>query len=64
MTLRFEAETTQVGEPTKRKRINNEKELRKQLERHQIEVGTGRALRISLEEQIVTKEKLRKFAEQ
>jgi thioredoxin-related protein len=64
MTLRFEAETTQFCEPTKRKRINNEKELRKQLERHQIEVGTGRALRISLEEQIVTKEKLRKFVEQ
>jgi len=39
-------------------------ELREQLERHQIEVSTGKALRISLEEQILTKEKLRKFTKQ
>jgi uncharacterized protein YccT (UPF0319 family) len=60
MTLRFEAETTQVIEPTKRKRINNEEELREQLERHQIEVVTGKAFRISLEKQILSKEKLKK----
>jgi chromosome segregation ATPase len=48
----------------KEKRINNEEELREQLERLQMEVGTSKALKISLEEQILTKEKFRKFTEQ
>jgi len=63
MNLRFEAETSQAVESTKRKRISNEEELRKQLEKLQIKVSTSKALRISLDEQLLTKEKLRKFVE-
>jgi hypothetical protein len=33
MTLGFESKTSQAIAPTKRKRINNEEELREQLER-------------------------------
>jgi hypothetical protein len=61
--LGFEAETSQAVESTKRKRISNEEELRKQLEKLQIKVSTSKALRISLDEQLLTKEKLRKFVE-
>jgi hypothetical protein len=61
MTLGFEVRTSQAIEPTKRKGISNEKELREYLEKLQIEVGTSKAVRISLEEQLLTKEKLRKF---
>jgi hypothetical protein len=50
MTLGFEVRTSQVVEPTKRKRISNEKELREYLEKLQIEVGTSKAVRISLKE--------------
>jgi len=64
MTLGFEAKTSQAVESTKRKRINNEEELREQLERLQMEVGTNKALTISLEELILIGKKLRKFAEQ
>ena len=46
------------------KRINKKKMLREQLEILQIEVGIGKALRISLKKQILTEEKLKKFAEQ
>jgi hypothetical protein len=46
------------------KRINKKKTLREQLEIFQIEVGIGKALRISLKKQILTEEKLKKFAEQ
>ena len=46
------------------KRINKKKTLREQLEILQIEVGIGKALRISLKKQILTEEKLKKFAEQ
>jgi L-fucose isomerase-like protein len=64
MILGFEVETLQTIEPTKRKRINNEKELREQLEKLQIEVDTNKVLRISLDKQLLIKEKLRKFVEQ
>jgi hypothetical protein len=64
MTLGFEAETSQVDELIKRKRINNEEKLTEQLEGLQMEVGTSKALGISLEEQILIKEKLRKFTKQ
>jgi hypothetical protein len=37
--------------------------LKEQLERLQIKMGTDKALRISLEKQILNEEKLRKFAE-
>jgi len=40
MTLGFKVETSQAVEPTKTKRISNEEELREQLEKLQIEVGT------------------------
>jgi len=46
------------------KRINKKKMLREQLEILQIEVGIGKALKISLKKQILTEEKLKKFAEQ
>ena len=38
--------------------------MKEQLERLQIKMGTDKALRISLEKQILIEEKLRKFAEQ
>jgi hypothetical protein len=41
--------------------INNEEELREQLEKVQVELGTSKALRMSLEEQFFIEEKLRKF---
>jgi hypothetical protein len=53
MTLGFEVRTSQAVEPTKRKRISNEEELKVQLEKLQIEVDTSKALRISLEEQLL-----------
>jgi hypothetical protein len=59
LTLGFEAETLQVA-LTKRKRISNEEE---QLEKLQIEMDISKALRISLEKQIFTKNKLTKFVE-
>jgi hypothetical protein len=64
MTLGFKVETSQADELIKRKRINNEEKLTEQLERLQMEVGTSKTLRISLEEQILTKEKIRKFTKQ
>lgn len=64
MTLGFEAKNSQAVEPTKIKMINKKKKLREQLEILQIEVGIGKALRISLKKQILTEEKLKKFAEQ
>ncbi|KAL9391893.1 hypothetical protein Peur_015813 [Populus x canadensis] len=64
MTLGFEANNSQAIEPTKIKRINKKKELKEQLEILQIEVGTNKALRISLKEQILIEEKLKKFVEQ
>jgi len=60
LNLGFEAETLQVVALTKRKRINNEEE---QLEKLQIDMDISKALRISLEKQILTKEKLIKFVE-
>ncbi|KAL9390350.1 hypothetical protein Peur_018955 [Populus x canadensis] len=60
LTLGFEAETLQVVALTKRKRISNEEE---QLEKLQIEMDISKALRISLEKQILTKKKLTKFVE-
>ena len=60
MNLQFKAETSQATELNKRKKINKE-ELREQLEKLQVELGTSKVLRISLEEQLFTKEKLRKF---
>ena len=60
LTLGFEAETLQVLALTKRKRISNKEE---QLEKLQIEMDISKALRISLEKQIFTKNKLTKFVE-
>ena len=56
MTLGFEAKNSQAVEPTKIKMINKKKELREQLEILQIEVGTDKALGISLKEQILIEE--------
>ena len=56
--------SSQSIEPTKRKRISNKEELKEQLEKLQIEAGISKTLRISLEEQLLTKEKLRKCIEQ
>ena len=64
MNLEFESGTLQAIELDKRKKINNKKELREQLEKLQVELSTSKTLRISLEEQLLTKEKLRKFVEQ
>jgi hypothetical protein len=64
MNLRFEAETSQATKLNKRKKINNKEELREQLEKLQVELGTSKVLRISLEEQLFAEEKLRKFVEQ
>jgi len=61
MNLKFKTKTSQAVELNKRKIINNEEELREQLERLQVELGTNKALKISLEEQLFTEEKLRKF---
>jgi hypothetical protein len=61
MNLEFESWTSQATELNKRKKINNEKELREQL---QVDSGTSKTFKISLEEQLLTKEKLRKFVEQ
>jgi hypothetical protein len=63
MNLEFESGTLQAIELDKTKKINNEKELREQLEKLQVELSTSKTLRISLEEQLLTKEKLRKFVE-
>jgi len=63
MNLEFEFGTLQAIELDKTKKINNEKELREQLEKLQVELSTSKTLRISLEEQLLTKEKLRKFVE-
>ena len=63
MNLEFESVTLQAIELDKRKKIDNEKELREQLEKLQVELSTSKTLRISLEEQLLTKEKLRKFME-
>jgi hypothetical protein len=60
LTLGFEAETLQVLALTKRKRISNKEE---QLEKLQIKMDISKALRISLEKQIFTKNKLTKFVE-
>jgi len=61
MNLKFKTKTSQAVELNKRKIINNEEELREQLERLQVELGTNKALKISFEEQLFTEEKLRKF---
>jgi hypothetical protein len=63
MNLEFESGTLQAIELDKTKKINNEKELREQLEKLQVELSTSKTLRISLKEQLLTKEKLRKFVE-
>ena len=64
MYLRFEVETSQATKLNMRKKINNKEELREQLEKLQVEMGTSKVLRISLDEQLFTEEKLRKFVEQ
>jgi hypothetical protein len=64
INLEFESCTSQATELNKRKKINNEKELREQLEKLQVDSGTSKTFKISLEEQLLTKEKLRKFVEQ
>jgi hypothetical protein len=64
MNLEFESRTSQATELNKRTKINNEKELREQLEKLQVDSGTSKNFKISLEEQLLTKEKLRKFVEQ
>jgi hypothetical protein len=46
-----------------RKRVNNEEELREQLEKFQVQLGSSRTSRISLKEQLITEKKLRKFVE-
>ena len=63
MNLEFKTETSQTAELNKRKRINNEEELREQLEKLYVELGTNKALKISLEEQLFIEDKLRKFME-
>lgn len=60
---KFEAKTLQAAKLSKRKRVNNEKELREQLEKLQVELGSNRTSRISLEE-LITEKKLGKFVEQ
>jgi hypothetical protein len=64
INLEFESWTSQATKLNKRKKINNEKELREQLEKLQVDSGTSKTFKISLEEQLLTKEKLRKFVEQ
>jgi hypothetical protein len=59
----FEAETLQAAELSKRKRVNNEEELREQLEKFQVQLGSSITSRISLKEQLITEKKLRKFVE-
>jgi len=59
----FEARTLQTNELSKRKRVNNEEGLIEQLGKLQVELGSSKTSRISLEEQLFTKEKLRKFME-
>jgi len=59
----FEARTLQTNELSKRKRVNNEEELIEQLGKLQVKLGSSKTSRISLEEQLFTKEKLRKFME-
>jgi hypothetical protein len=54
MNLEFESVTLQAIELDKRKKIDNEKELREQLEKLQVELSTSKTLRISLEEQLLT----------
>jgi len=56
MTIGFEANNSQAVEPTKINMINKKKELREQLEILQIEVGTDKALTISLKEKILIEE--------
>jgi hypothetical protein len=64
MTLGFKVDTSQVVKQTKRKRIRNEEGLKEQLEKVKMEVNTSKPFGISLEEQLLTKEKLRNFIEQ
>ena len=64
MNLEFESGTLQATQLKKWKKINNEKELREQLEKLQVDLGTSKTIRIPLKEQLLTKEKFRKFVEQ
>jgi hypothetical protein len=50
-------------ELTKRKSTSSEEELGEQLEKLWMKMGTDKAIRMSLEEQLHTEEKFRKFVE-